>query len=678
VFSIRDYAAGFTALLGVVLLDLLAMDMSIVRQLRSAQWVGNSAMATAYLVAYVLLDWMSYVQPILELGITPWSPQAGLTLAFLILRGVRWMPVTALGALIAEVMVRDSPAPMMTLIAASVVVAGGYGLAAYLLRPGWLYRSLDTPRGMVWLLTVSAATTLAVAVFYVGLFNSAGLLPQPEAFRSARRSWLGDLNGILTVAPVLLAVARRWPDSAMLLARRWEIIAQFGAVVLILWLVFGWGQPETVRLFYLLFLPVLWVAFRWGGTGAALCTLGVQVGLVITAPVEAEFPPVVDLQLLTVTLESVGLLIGVVVLQRAEALKQVAAQESEQRAIVNTAPDGILSTSMAGDIVSVNPAAALLFAAPQGVLIGQDIESCLPGILLQGERGRCSLAAKRVDQLTFPVDVAWAKIEAPAAGGFIFIVRDATERLTSQTKLRERDTALAHATRFAMLGELASAITHELNQPITALVSYVRAAQILAAPFSDQDPRLAQTLAKTSSEAVRTSVVLRRLRDFYRGGAPKRGPLSLEECIDTTLKSFEDRLRQTCVRVRKELNIGLPPLHCDQTQLEMVLINLLSNAVDALAQRPEGEREVLLAASCHDGQVMFSIEDSGPGLAADVQARLFDPFMTTKPDGMGLGLAISRSLLRSQEGDVWAQSSKLGGACFVVRLPTTANTQIAL
>jgi C4-dicarboxylate-specific signal transduction histidine kinase len=154
--------------------------------------------------------------------------------------------------------------------------------------------------------------------------------------------------------------------------------------------------------------------------------------------------------------------------------------------------------------------------------------------------------------------------------------------------------------------------------------------------------------------------------------------LSLEETIDTVLKSFDERLRQTCVRVLKELDAGLPRLQCDQTQLEMVLVNLLSNALDALAHQPQDERKILLAASYRDGEVLFSIEDTGPGFGPDVQARLFDPFMTTKADGMGLGLAISRSLLRSQGGDVWAQASKLGGACFVVRLPTTANTQVAL
>jgi hypothetical protein len=161
--------------------------MSIARQFGWIARSGDFVIVPGYVVAYLLFDWMSYVQPMLDLGITPWSPQAGLTLAFLVLRGVKWAPVTALSALLAEIVVRDGPASSATLLAVSIAIASGYSLAAYVLRRGWLHHSPDTPRGMMWLLTVSAATSLAVSILYVGLFSSAGLLPLADVVRGVRR-----------------------------------------------------------------------------------------------------------------------------------------------------------------------------------------------------------------------------------------------------------------------------------------------------------------------------------------------------------------------------------------------------------------------------------------------------------------------------------------------------------
>jgi two-component system sensor kinase FixL len=647
---------------------------------RLASHAGSSELTAGliYVVAYVLLDWASHVQPILQLGINPWNPQAGLTLAYLILWGPKRAPLTAIAAVLAQLLIRGAQGPLHVLVSASLPIAAGYALAASLLRPTRLHPTLELPSGAVWLLTVAGAISLAVAILHVWLFAAAGLLPAADAFRAVRRYWLGDLNGILTLTPPLLAMVRARLEVARLLSRRWELAAQLATVLLILWLVFGWGRPETVHLFYLLFLPVLWVAFRWGGTGAALCTLAVQVGLVLTALVGQKYPPVVDLQLLMLTLEAVGLLIGAVVMERAAALQQVAAREAEQHVILNTAPDGILSTAPDGRIRSANPAAADLFGVAEAGLSGLHLEVLLPGVGCHAVQGRSSLEARRLDGTCFAADVAWARIAAPAAEGFIFIVRDATERLTNESKIRERDTALARATRFAMLGELASAITHELNQPITALVSYLKAAKILAAPFGDEDPRLAQTLSKGSDEAMRASVVLRRLRDFYRGGAPKLATVSLPETVETTFKSVEDRLRQIGVRIDKKFQPELPALQLDQTQIQMVLLNLLGNAIDAVAQQPEGARQISLTVSCRGSDVLLSIDDSGPGLAAEVASRIFDPFVTTKSDGMGLGLAISRSLLRSQGGDVWAESGRLGGACFIIRMPMATLVQVAL
>jgi PAS domain S-box-containing protein len=429
---------------------------------------------------------------------------------------------------------------------------------------------------------------------------------------------------------------------------------------------------------YPLFVPVIWIAFRWGVAGAAFCALMFQIALIIAANGYADDTLLINMQILAVTMGTTGLLLGSVVSSRTAALRRVATQEAEQRAILTTAPDAVVATDASGQIVSVNPAALQLFQLAESELIGQPLVGRLPRIQLELANGRVSLDSLRGDGSLIPVDVAWARLDAPAADGFILIIRDVTDRLANEALLRERDAELAKAMRFAVVGEFASALTHELNQPITALVSYLRASQILAEPMRDQDARLLDTLDKAAIEGIRMSDVLRRLRDFYRGGTPQLTALDIEEVTTSVLKTYEDRLRQLGVNLRGTYATPLPAIMADRTQTEMILHNLLSNAIDAVTDCPGSNREIAVTASQRHTDVVLTIEDSGTGVSPEIIANLFDPFVTTKPSGMGLGLAISRSLLRSHGGDLWTETSTFSGARFVVRMPIIISTQIAL
>jgi two-component system sensor kinase FixL len=289
-----------------------------------------------------------------------------------------------------------------------------------------------------------------------------------------------------------------------------------------------------------------------------------------------------------------------------------------------------------------------------------------------------SLDGLRGNHSIIPLDVAWARLDAPAADGYILIIRDVTERLASEALLRERDTVLARATRFAVVGEFASALTHELNQPITALVSYLRASQILAAPVKDQDSRLIETLDKAAREAIRTSDALRRLRDFYWGGTRQLAAIDIEEVTTSVLKTYEDKLRQQSVHLHGSYEAPLPTIMADRTQIEMILHNLLTNALDAVSDCSESNREIAVTALRRDTDVLLTVEDSGAGIASEIAGNLFDPFVTTKPSGMGLGLAISRSLLRNHGGDLWTESGTCKGARFVMRMPIAISAQTTL
>lgn len=524
--------------------------------------------AAGYVCSYVLLDWISYVQPVLKLGITPWNPQAGLTLAFLAVAGPAYAPATAVAALVAELAVRATPLSPPSMVAASlasVSIAMAYGLAAVAMRRRDLLTPPATPGAAASLLGIATVTTLAVACAYVALFYGAGLLPSSAVPGAAARYWVGDLNGVLTVTPLLLALPR-WREGLDAARRRLrEVLLQAAALLVCVLLILGLQATDELRFFYPLFVPVIWVAVRWGVPGAMLATLAVQIGLIAAVQGGPANAPLLDLQFLLLTLSMTALVLGAVV----------------------------------------------------------------------------------------------------------------TGRLAAEARLRERDAALGRAMRFAVAGELASSLTHELNQPITALVSYLRAAEILSTPLVQADERLAQTLNKAASEAIRAADVLKRLRDFYRGGAAPPERVRVGEVVDGVVRAFQDRARQEAVVVQLRLGEAIPEIVTDRIALEMVLHNLLGNAFDACAGA-RGPRIIAIGAQSGDDAVTIHVDDSGPGLAEDVRERLFEPFMTTKPDGMGLGLAISRSLLRGQGGDLWAGRGTLGGAQFTLRVPAAPLAPTAL
>jgi signal transduction histidine kinase len=521
-----------------------------------------------YVFAYVLLDWISYVQPVLKLGITPWNPQAGLTLAFLAVAGPAFAPAAALAALIAEVMVRATPTSMPSILAASaaaLVIAAGYGAAAVALRRRNLLTPPETPGGAAALILIATLTALPVACLYVLLFLGAGLLPDSAVPGAVARYWVGDVNGVLTVTPLLLALPRWRTGFAAVRQRHREVALQAVVVLACIGLMFGLRDTGELRFFYSLFVPVIWIAVRWGVPGGMLATCAIQIGLIAGVrggPVDAQL---IDLQFLLLTLAMTALVLGAVV----------------------------------------------------------------------------------------------------------------TGRHAAEARLREQDRTLARAMRTAVAGELATALTHELNQPITALVSYLRAAEILAQPLGEQDPRLSQTLSKAAGQAIRTADVLKRLRDFYRGGTAPPESVPVDEVVAATLRAFQPRIRQADVNAQVSVEPDLPEVMTDRIGIEVVLHNLVSNALDALDE-VAGVRRLEIGVRRDGNGIVIDVDDSGPGCSADVRSRLFEPFVTTKPDGMGLGLSISRSLLRSQGGDLWALPSALGGARFSLRVPDRPVAQTAV
>jgi two-component system sensor kinase FixL len=263
----------------------------------------------------------------------------------------------------------------------------------------------------------------------------------------------------------------------------------------------------------------------------------------------------------------------------------------------------------------------------------------------------------------------------------LFLGALATQRDRALRQMRDQDAVLQRSMRFAVAGQLASALTHELNQPMTALTSYVRASELMSQAQVHTDGRLASTLRKAGEEAVRAAGVLRRLREFYRGEGARLEATDAMAICSRVAEALHDRMRRSAVEFEMRSPHVLPTVMVDRTQLEIVVHNLLTNsldAFDALPARRARPRRIEIAAQVRGTDVLIGVDDSGPGIAGTVTERLFEPFVTSKMSGMGLGLSLSRTFLRHQGGDLWSEASRLGGARFVIRLATQATTQTEL
>lgn len=263
----------------------------------------------------------------------------------------------------------------------------------------------------------------------------------------------------------------------------------------------------------------------------------------------------------------------------------------------------------------------------------------------------------------------------------LFLGALATQRDKVIHQMLEQEAALQRAMRFAAAGQLASALAHEINQPMTALLSYLRAAAVLANSPTPTNGRLANTLNKADAEAIRAIEVLRRLREFYRGDGVRLEDVDIGAVCKRVADALRDRVRHSGVELQISCAARLPTVVFDRTQLEIVLHNLVTNALDALnalAASKDQSRRIEVTVYAQASDVSISVEDSGPGISANVAERLFEPLVTSKVSGMGLGLSVSRSMLRTQGGDLWVEAGRLGGARFVIRVPMQPGAQVSL
>jgi two-component system sensor kinase FixL len=530
---------------------------------------GRSALRYAgtglsYVIAYVALDWISYIHPVAQLAITPWNPPPGLSLFLLLRFGLRYAPCLFVAAVAAELVVRGTAPPPLLVLLSSLLLTAGYTAAGALLAgPLRVGARLGEVRDVNRFVAVAIAAPAPIAVAFVGLHIGLGSLTVADFSHAVLQFWIGDALGIVVTTPLLLefSMPRAEPRTRFDV----ELLFQAAATVAALWIVFGLQATDEFKFFYLLFLPLVWIAMRRGIRGAMAASLAVQLGLVAAAESVAEKGIVLwQLQLLMLALALTALYLGTAVSEREAARRSVAV----------------------------------------------------------------------------------------------------------------RDAALHRALRMATAGELAAAVAHELNQPLTAIGAYVRACMMMS-----EDPgsaaRIRETLGKTAAEVARAGEVIRNLRGFYRAGTGKRERIAPRALVDAVVESLGPRLAQHRITLDLEQTDDPASIEVDRIQMQTVLHNLLVNAVDALAARAEGERRIVVRLGRREGGAFAcEIADNGPGIAPDVAGRLFEPFTSTKTDGMGLGLAMSRSIVEAHGGRLSLLDREADGTTFEIILPfeTTETT----
>ncbi len=625
-------------------------------------------LAALFLACYILLDWASFVHPWAPVGITPWNPPPGLSLALLLIKGLRWSPLLMVAALAADVIVRDLPAPWLPTVMSAGAIAVGYTMAAAILR-----RRIRSPHAfgrvgdMMTLMAVAAPTAFVVGLAYVGAFTWAGAIPAQQYWGAVARFWIGDMIGVVVLTPLVLVLA----GAGSWQWRRLEVAAQTATLVLALWVIFGFEATDEFRFFYLLFVPVVWMAVRHGFTGAAVAVALTQVGLMVALDLTGHpAAQVTALQFLMLAVAATGLLLGAAVGEHRRV--QAALRESRARlaAILETAGDGILTVDDAGRIASSNPAAARLFTADP---TGLPLVSLLPSLALDDGTGEVS--GTRTDGAMFPAEVAVSHAEIGGENVHVVIVRDISARKEAEAKLHEQQSRLAHVARLSAAGEMASALAHELNQPLAAIMNYTRGCLRLLAATPPDQARIAEAIAKAADQAGRAGEIIRRLREFIRKGEGSYAPVQVEAIVDEVsgLAAAEAHQHGVCIHIQARPD--LPAVLADRIQIQQVLMNLVRNGIEAAAAAG-GVREVVVAVGTNAvGMIEFAVSDSGAGIDPTVLPRLFTPFASVKPAGMGLGLAISRSIVEGHGGRLWLTKDERGRTTFRFTVRTIAEKE---
>ena len=355
-------------------------------------------------------------------------------------------------------------------------------------------------------------------------------------------------------------------------------------------------------------------------------------------------------------------------------------REALLQSMLDIVPDGLVVIDTAGIVQSFNPSAERTFGYTSAEVAGHNVSMLMPHhhgqahdgylhrYLATGERriigiGRIVLG-RRKDGSTFPMELQIGEVDSESAHLFVGFVRDLTARQENERRMAELQAEVIHLSRLSELGHMVSAIAHEVNQPLAAIGNYMGGIRRLLT--DDTPPVLRQAIERVAQQAARARDIVTSLRGLVKKGERPRQNEDLEVLIrEASALALIGTNRTVGLELR--LAPGAMSGFVDKVQIQQVLLNLIRNAIDAMNGAP-GSRLTIATLRAGD-RVEIAVADTGPGLSADIRDTLFQPFTTTKPDGLGVGLSVCRTIVEAHGGELIAESPPAGGALFRFSIP---------
>jgi PAS domain S-box-containing protein len=368
--------------------------------------------------------------------------------------------------------------------------------------------------------------------------------------------------------------------------------------------------------------------------------------------------------------------------------------EQQHTLILDSVADGIYGVDVDGNSTFVNRAMEEITGWKKDELIGRNQGELLrhtdDGTHPVGQGGYPPSDALNAEQAyyvdddllqcrngrTIPVEYCRTPIldDHGKVNGAVVVFRDITARKKAAEEARQRQIEMAHVARLSTMGEMASGIAHELNQPLAAIVNYTKGSiRMLRSAGKENSEALIEVMERVSSQAERAGEIIRQLRRFIRKEQPERKQVDINRLIVDLVNFLQPEFRKAGVLLKLQLQEGLPNLWAHDIQLEQVLLNLIRNAIEAMYDVPEQKRRLTIGTAENDGVVNIVVEDSGHGIDKTMLDEIFEPFVTTKKQGMGLGLSISRGIIESHGGQLTLDSMVEGGTRMLVSLPSNGG-----